>query len=116
VGGLKVIVLEVGRPIVEDVEAQLGRPDRVISYKRPILEDEIPRIAGEVYNAVRELARGGESVALVLSGPLPLAFQIGQLVGLSHFKIQVYHYTAGRYKPVPPVTRDVMFGNGESNV
>jgi hypothetical protein len=113
---MRIVVLEVGRPIVDDVEAQIGRPDRVISYKRPILEDEIPRIAGEVYNAIRELARGGEQVALVLSGPLPLAFQIGQLVGLSHFKVQVYHYTAGRYKPVPPVTRDVMFGEGGGNV
>ncbi|MEM2550458.1 MAG: SAVED domain-containing protein, partial [Nitrososphaerota archaeon] len=72
-------------------------------------EDEIPKIAGEVYKVVKELASGGKVVNLVLSGPLGLAFQIGQLIGLSHFKVQVYQFSAGRYKPVPPVSREVMF-------
>jgi len=105
----KLLVVEIGRPIVDDVINQVGKPDKVISIQRPILEAEIPKIAGEVYKAIRELASGGNIVKLILSGPLALAFQVGQLVGLSHFKIQVYHFSGGRYKPVPSVSREDMF-------
>jgi hypothetical protein len=104
-----IVVVEVGRPIVQDVKMQLGEPDAVISYQRPVLDSEIPLIAGEVYKAVARAASGGHEVHLVLSGPLDLAFQIGQLVALSHYKIVVYQFSAGRYRPVPPVTREVMF-------
>jgi len=105
----KIIVLEVGRPITDDVKLQIGEPVEVVSYPRPILEEEIPIIAGQVYKAIRKHATGGNIIKLVLSGPLGLAFSIGQLVGLSHFKIIVYQFTAGRYKPVPPISREVMF-------
>jgi hypothetical protein len=88
---------------------QIGEPTEIISYPRPILEDEIPIIAGQVYKAIKKHATGGNIIKLVLSGPLGLAFSIGQLIGLSHFKIIVYQFTAGRYKPVPPVSREVMF-------
>ncbi|MEM1518171.1 MAG: hypothetical protein QW789_03505 [Nitrososphaerota archaeon] len=105
----KIIVLEIGRPIIEDVKAQLGEPFRVVSYPRPVIEAEYPTILREAYKAIREAAQGGEEVILVLSGPLALAFQLGQLVGLSHFKIRVFQFSMGRYKEVPPVTREVMF-------
>jgi len=105
----KIIVLEIGRPIIEDVKAQLGEPFRVVSYPRPVIETEYPAILREAYKAIREAAQGGEEVILVLSGPLALAFQLGQLVGLSHFKIRVFQFSMGRYKEVPPVTREVMF-------
>ena len=105
----KIVVLEIGRPIVDDVRQQLGEPFRVISYPRPVIEAEYPKILKEAYQAIREAARGGEEVILVLSGPLALAFQLGQLVGLSHFKIRVFQFSMGRYREVPPVTREVMF-------
>jgi len=104
-----IVVVEVGRPVVQDVRSQIGEPDAVISYQRPVLDSEIPLIAGEVYKAVAKAASGGHEVHLVLSGPLGLAFQIGQLVGLSHFKLVIYQFSAGLYRPVPPVTREVMF-------
>jgi len=108
--GGKIVVLEIGRPIVEDVIAQFKQqPFRVISYKRPILEAEYPVILREAYNAIREASRGGSEVILILSGTLALAFQLGQLVGLSHFKLRVYQFSGGRYREVPPVTREVMF-------
>ncbi|MEM1693820.1 MAG: hypothetical protein QXL19_05890 [Ignisphaera sp.] len=110
----KIVVLEIGRPIVEDVKQQIGEPYKVISYPRPVLEAEYPQILREAYQAIREAARGGEEVILVLSGPLALAFQLGQLVGLSHFKIRVYQFSMGRYREVPPVTRDVMFSEEDS--
>jgi len=106
---LKIVVVEVGRPIQKEVREQLGEPFKVISYPRPILEDETPRIAVEVYNAIREASRDGEIVYLVLSGTLALAFQIGQLVGLSHFKVQVYQFSGGRYRTVPVITREMLF-------
>ncbi|MEM1523439.1 MAG: hypothetical protein QXU69_10440 [Thermofilaceae archaeon] len=105
----RIVVLEIGRPIVEDVKAQLGEPYAVISYPRPIIEAEYPKILKEAYRAIREAACGGEEVILVLSGPLALVFQLGQLIGLSHFKIRVFQFSMGRYREVPPVTREVMF-------
>jgi hypothetical protein len=107
----KIVVLEVGRPIVQDVKSMLGEPTAVISYQRPITEEEIPKIASEVYRAVAKAASGGHEVHLVPSGPVALAFQIGQLVGLNHYKVVVYQFSGGRYRPVPPVTREVMFGD-----
>ncbi|MEM4727979.1 MAG: hypothetical protein QXD04_06985 [Candidatus Bathyarchaeia archaeon] len=106
---MKLVVIEVGRPILEEVKTQLGEPDAVVSYPRPVLEDEYPSILREAYQAIRRAAQGGEVVQLVLSGPLGLAFSLGQLVGLSHFKIQVCQFSGGRYRPVPPVSREVMF-------
>jgi len=113
----RIVVLEVGRPVTDDVKSQLGEPFRTVSYPRPILEDEYPEILRETYSAIREAAEGGSPVTLVLSGPLGLAFTLGQLVGLSHFKIQVYQFSAGRYRPVPVPTRELMFpktGGAES--
>lgn len=105
----KIVVLEIGRPIVDDVKAQLGEPYATISYPRPVIEAEYPRILKEAYQKIKEAARGGEEVTLVLSGPLALAFQLGQLIGLSHFKVVPVQFSMGRYRQVPPVTREVMF-------
>jgi hypothetical protein len=63
-----------------------------------------------------KLARGGEEVAVVLSGPLALSFQLGQALGMSHAKIVVYQFSGGRYVRVPPLTRQHLFsalGEGE---
>ncbi|MEM1510567.1 MAG: hypothetical protein QW096_11945 [Thermofilaceae archaeon] len=107
---VRMVVLEIGRPIKDDVVAQFGQePFAIISYPRPIIEAEYPQILREAYKAIKEAARGGEEVILVLSGPLALSFQLGQLVGLSHFKIRVFQFSMGRYREVPPITREVMF-------
>jgi hypothetical protein len=107
---MKLVVLEIGRPIVDDVKAQFGvEPVAVVSYPRPVIEQEYPQILRQAYHAIRAAAQGGEEVALVLSGPLALAFQLGQLVGLSHFKIRVFQFSGGRYREVSPVTREMMF-------
>ena len=105
----KIVVLEVGRPIAKDVEAQVGAIDAKISYPRAISEVEIPKIAAEAYKAISEAAQGGEEVTVVLSGPLALAFELGQLVGLGKFKVKVMQFSQGRYVEVPPVTREHMF-------
>jgi len=104
-----IVVLEVGRPIAADVEKQLGKPARVISYPRAVVEQEYPIIIKEVYQAVRELASGGQEVTLVLSGPVALNFMLGQAIGLGHFKVLVYQFSAGAYRPVPPLRREDLF-------
>jgi len=106
---VKIFVLEVGRPIVEDVKRELGRVDDVLSIPRAISELEIPKIAAQAYAKIMKLASGGEEVAVVLSGPLALAFELGQAVGLAHAKIVVYQFSQGRYVKVPPLTREHLF-------
>jgi hypothetical protein len=113
---MKVFVLEVGRPIRGDVEREIGSIDYYISITRAVSELEIPKIAAEAYRRVMKLARGGEEVAVVLSGPLALSFQLGQALGMSHAKITVYQFSGGRYVRVPPLTRQHLFsalGEGE---
>lgn len=105
----RIVVLEIGRPIADDVRKQIGEPYRVVSYPRAVSEAEYPQILREAYHAVRDASQGGEEVVLVLSGPLALAFQLGQLVGLSHFRIRLYQFSMGRYVEVPPVTREALF-------
>lgn len=106
---MKIVVVEVGRPIASSVAQQLGEPVAVVSYQRAISEVEIPKIASEVYKAVAAAASGGEEVAVVLSGPLALAFEVGQAVGLGKFKIRVYQFSQGKYVEVPPLTREHLF-------
>jgi hypothetical protein len=106
---MKVFVLEIGRPIKQDVEAQLGRVDDVLSIQRAVSEIEIPKIAAEAYKRIMKLASGGEEVAVVLSGPLALAFELGQAIGLAHAKVIVYQFSQGRYVKVPPLTREHLF-------
>jgi hypothetical protein len=106
---VRVFVLEIGRPIRQDVETQLGKVDDVLSIPRAISELEIPKIVAQAYAKIMKLASGGEEVAIVLSGPLALAFQLGQAIGLSHAKIVIYQFSQGRYAKVPPLTRELLF-------
>jgi len=106
---MKIFVLEIGRPIKQDVEKELGRVDDVLSIPRAISELEIPKIAAQAYAKIMRLAQGGEEVAVVLSGPLALAFQLGQAIGLAHAKVIVYQFSQGRYVKVPPITREHLF-------
>lgn len=106
---MKVFVLEVGRPIRSDVEREFGRIDAIVSVPRAISELEIPKIAAQAYREIMKLAAGGEEVAVVLSGPLGLAFELGQAVGLAHAKVVVWQFSQGRYVKVPPLTREHLF-------
>ncbi|RSN75432.1 hypothetical protein [Candidatus Methanodesulfokora washburnensis] len=107
-----VFVLEVGRPIVSSAASQLGESEKdltVLSVPRTITETEIPKIAAKAYKMIMELGRGGETVTVILSGPLALAFELGQAIGLSHVNIVLYQFTSGKYFKVPPLTREDLF-------
>jgi hypothetical protein len=107
--GAKTFVLEVGRPIRQDVEREFGRVDAIVSVPRAISELEIPRIAAQAYREIMKLAQGGSEVNVILSGPLGLAFQLGQAVGLAHAKVTVWQFSQGKYVKVPPLTREHLF-------
>jgi len=106
---VKIFVLEIGRPIKQDVEKELGRVDDILSIPRAISELEIPKIAAEAYKRIMRLSSGGEEVAVVLSGPVALAFMLGQALGLGHAKVVVYQFSQGKYVKVPPLTREHLF-------
>jgi hypothetical protein len=105
----KVFVLEVGRPIRQDVEREIGNVDAIVSVPRAVSELEIPKLAAEAYCRIMELAKGGAEVNVVLSGPLALAFQLGQAIGLAHAKVTVWQFSQGKYVRVPPLTREHLF-------
>ena len=67
--------------------------------------EDFATLRQEVYTHLK--AWTGEEVRLVLSGPLTLAFTLGQLVGLNHFRVNVLHYDAasGTYTEVAVPTR-----------
>jgi len=109
----KIFVLEVGRPIRDAVKNQLGEISDYISVPRAISEIEIPKIAAEAYHKVMKLASDGSEVIVVLSGPLGLAFEFGQAIGLGHAKVIVYQFSQGRYVKVPPMTREILFQHKE---
>jgi hypothetical protein len=107
--GQRIFVLEIGRPIRSDVEREFGRVDAVVSVQRAISEMEIPKIAAKAYKEIMKLAQGGAEVYVVLSGPLGLAFQLGQAIGLAHAKVTVWQFSQGKYVRVPPLTREHLF-------
>ncbi len=106
---MKLLIVSIGRDIVSGAERQLGmRADAVVSADE-IRPEEFPRIRKEVYGHFK--AWQGESVRLVLSGPLALSFTLGQLVGLNHFDVTVMHYdsAAGRYVEAPvPERKEIL--------
>jgi hypothetical protein len=105
----KNFVLEIGRPIKQDIEKSGVQIDGIISIPRAISELEIPPIAAQAYKEIMKLASGGNIVNIYLSGPLALVFQLGQAVGLSHAKVIVWQFMNGRYVKVPPLTREMLF-------
>ena len=112
---MKVFVLEIGRPIKQDVEREIGSVDDYVSIPRAISELEIPQIVAQAYSKIMKLAKGGEEVVIVLSGPLALAFQLGQALGLQHAKVIIYQFSSGRYVKVPPLTRQHLFSVVDSD-
>ena len=115
-GKMPIVVVEIGRPIVADVKAQFGEDSvvAVISAIKQLEPEEFPRFAADAYKALMDVARvlrksgyGGE-IGLVLSGPVALNFQFGQLVGLSHVRVQVFQWFAGEYRVIPQVRREML--------
>lgn len=106
-----IVVLEIGRPIIDDVQQQLGDIDAVVSVPRSITKDELHKLTADIYKAIKTVNKVAKKIVLVLSGPQPLAFMIGQSVGFHHFDIDIAWWQDGEYIIVEDMTkhRDMLF-------
>ena len=102
------VLLEISRPIEMDFRLQMKRPaEYIISSIGELNPSQFPTVAEatnrfiSVINAVHK----GPTIHLFLSTPIPLAFQIGQFVGLSHYDVTLYHFQKGKYISIPPIKR-----------
>ena len=98
---MKLLILSVGRDIVSGAERQLGMKADLVIQSEEIGPPDFPGLRKKIYQQLKEWQ--GESIRLVLSGPLALSFTLGQLVGLNHFQVSVMHYHAetGSYLETP---------------
>lgn len=105
-----VVVLQVGRPVVEAVNSVMGRNDSidVLIDCQTLLGDntlytdaQYKKLAQEVYSALE--AGQNKKIHFFLSGPLGLSNIIGQMTPPHLFDMVVYHYdiTAKGYATVP---------------
>jgi|FaiFalDrversion3_1042247.scaffolds.fasta_scaffold56448_1 hypothetical protein len=102
----KIIVIEIGKSIVGAVIRHLGKPYAVVSYPREVHMSEFKKILKEAYEKITDACSDNDEVWIILSGPLALVFQLGQLIGLDNKNIKVLQYYNGEYHIVPDVSKD----------
>ena len=102
------LLLEISRPVEMAFRLQMKRPaEYIISSIGELSPSQFPIVAEatnrfiSMINAVHR----GPKIHLVLSTPIPLAFQTGQFVGLSHYDVNLYHFQKGKYISVPKIKR-----------
>jgi len=102
------VLLEISRPVEMAFRLQMKRPaEYIISSIGEFNPSQFPTVAEatnrfiSMINAVHR----GPKIHLVLSTPIPLAFQIGQFVGLSHYDVNLYHFQKGKYISIPKIKR-----------
>lgn len=110
------VVIEIGKSILDDVRLTFGDPGAVISYTKTVDIQDIPKIAAEVYQGIlllikkmKEEGLQDQQLTLVLSGPVSLSFQIGQALGFN-YNIQLVHWDSSThdYILVPNLTRKIL--------
>lgn len=101
----KIVVIEVGKSVVGAVIKNLGKPYAVVSYPREVHVSEFKKILREAYEKINDACSDGDEVWIVLSGPLALIFQLGQLVGLNK-NVKILQYYGGEYNIVPDISED----------
>lgn len=103
-----VVVLQVGRPVVEAVKKATTKHIDVLLDTETILGDatlytdeQYKTLAREVYKAIE--GGQGKRIHFFLSGPLGLSNMIGQMTPPHMFDMVVYHYdiTTKGYAPLP---------------
>ena len=102
----RVIILSIGRDIVSNAEAQFGVKADVILKRGECKPEDYDVLRRETYQYLKKYQ--SEPINLILSGPVAFAFTLGQIVGLNHFDLQVFHFDSSRrsYLKVPIPTRD----------
>ena len=101
----KIVVIEIGKSIIGSVIKHLGSPYAVVSYPREVQMSEFKKILKEAYEKITDACDTGEEVWIILSGPLALIFQLGQLLA-DKKSIKILQYYNGEYHIIPDVSRD----------
>ncbi|MEM0364512.1 MAG: hypothetical protein QW450_02440 [Candidatus Nitrosocaldus sp.] len=112
----KIVVIEIGKSVVGAVIKNLGRPYAVVSYPREVHISEFKKIVKEAYQKINDALSSNvdssvdsdssnNEVWLILSGPLALIFQLGQIVGEVD-NVKVLQYYNGEYHIVPSISKD----------
>ena len=103
---MALMIVELGRRIEDEVRQHFPaeEPVSVLSMTGGVpLAERARDLARQFYTRMLELKQAGGTIHLVLSGPVALSFIFGMLVGLNHFRVQVYHYDPGKEQPYIPV-------------
>jgi len=104
---MHLIILEIWRPIAKQAEKFFNKKaDKVISYPEIQVKD-FPKIVNEFYHSLSQ----NEENYIVLSWPVSLNFQLGQVVWLNHFKIKLFQYNAENqsYEELENISRKMLF-------
>ena len=104
---MHLIILEIWRPISKQAEQFFDKyADKIISYPE-ITTKDYPKIVKEFYNS---LSQNDENF-IILSWPVSLNFQLGQVVWLNHFKVKLFQWNAEKqvYEKLENIWRNVLF-------
>jgi len=91
-----------------DFRLQMNKPaEYIISSIGELNPSQFPIVAKAINKFVSMInaVHKGPKIHLFLSTPIPLAFQIGQFMGISHYDINLYHFQKGKYVSIPNIKR-----------
>lgn len=99
------IIISIGRDIVSSAETVFQRKADEVVNVGELSTDQFGTIRASVYQCFQRHA--AYPIDLVLSGPVALSFTLGQIIGLNHFDITVFHYNSAQreYQAVSPPHR-----------
>jgi hypothetical protein len=102
----KLLILSIGRDIAESAEKQLGRKADAVLTIPELVPEAYSELRRNVYQYLKKWQ--SEPIELVLSGPVAFALTLGQIIGLNHFDLKVYHYDSSQraYLAITAPTRN----------
>jgi hypothetical protein len=103
-----IFVLEVSRRISTDLQIRYkGEPHYTVTYVKSLSPNELSLMALFTYKIIQlvNALHNGPTIHLYMAVPATLAFQLGQLVGIDLFKVQLYQLIEGNYHRVPVLKR-----------
>ena len=107
-----VVGLQIGCDLAPAMISKFGHIDVMIDAKAVTgshtlaTENDYKALAKEAYKAIA--AGAGKNTKVVLSGPVTLAFMVGQMCALHAHNVQLFNYvpTTNSYEALPKVTSD----------
>ena len=102
------LVLEFSRKITTDFQIRYKRePHYTITYVKSLKPKEVTYMALFTYKIIHLInaLHKGPLIHLYMAAPATLAFQIGQLIGIDLYRIQLYQLIEGNYYRIPMMSR-----------